>query len=97
SHRSRKTIGIRVPAHPVTLALLEHAQSPLLSTTLIPDGEELALNDPVDIRERYQHALAAVIDAGACALEATTVIDLTSSPPEVVRLGRGDPSILGLD
>jgi tRNA threonylcarbamoyl adenosine modification protein (Sua5/YciO/YrdC/YwlC family) len=97
SHRSRKTIGIRVPAHPVTLALLEHAQTPLLSTTLIPEDEELALSDPTEIRERYQHLLAAVIDAGACALEATTVIDLTSEPPEVVRLGRGDPSLLGLD
>ena len=97
SHRSRKTIGIRVPAHPVTLALLEHAESPLLSTTLIPEGEELALADPTEIRERYQHALAAVSDAGACALEATTVIDLTASPPEVVRRGRGDPSLLGLD
>jgi tRNA A37 threonylcarbamoyladenosine synthetase subunit TsaC/SUA5/YrdC len=86
-----------VPAHPVTHALLEHAQSPLLSTTLIPEGEELALTDPVEIRERYQHVLAAVIDAGACALESTTVIDLTSSPPEVMRLGRGDPSLLGLD
>jgi tRNA A37 threonylcarbamoyladenosine synthetase subunit TsaC/SUA5/YrdC len=85
-----------VPAHPVTLALLEHAQSPLLSTTLIPEGEELALNDPTEIRERYQHVLAAVIDAGACALDATTVIDLTTSPPEVVRRGRGDPSVLGL-
>ena len=97
SHRSRKTIGIRVPGHPVTLALLEHAQTPLLSTTLIPEGDELALTDPTEIRERYQHALAAVIDAGACALDATTVIDLTTSPPEVLRHGRGDPSVLGLD
>ena len=87
SHRSRKTIGIRVPGHPVTL----------LSTTLIPEGDEFALTDPLEIRERYQHMLAAVIDAGACALEATTVIDLTTSPPEVVRRGRGDPTALGLD
>jgi tRNA A37 threonylcarbamoyladenosine synthetase subunit TsaC/SUA5/YrdC len=68
-----------------------------LSTTLIPEGDELALNDPTEIRERYQHVLAAVIDAGACALDATTVIDLTTSPPEVLRRGRGNPSELGLD
>jgi len=60
-------------------------------------GDEIALNDPIEIRERYQHLLAAVIDAGACALESTTVIDLTAVPPEVLRLGRGDPSLLGLD
>jgi tRNA threonylcarbamoyl adenosine modification protein (Sua5/YciO/YrdC/YwlC family) len=96
SHRSRKTIGIRVPEHPVTLGLLEYAQSSLLSTTLIPEGGDMALNDPAEIRERYQHVLAAVIDSGACALDATTVIDLTASPPEVLRIGRGDPSALGL-
>jgi tRNA A37 threonylcarbamoyladenosine synthetase subunit TsaC/SUA5/YrdC len=54
------------------------------------------LNDPAEIRERYEHRLAAVIDAGACALEPTTVIDLTGNTPLVVRLGSGDPSTLGL-
>ncbi len=96
SHPSRKTIGVRVPNHPVTLALLEHAAGPLLSTTLIPEGEETPLNDPAEIRERYEHRLAAVIDAGACALEPTTVIDLTGRTPLVVRLGLGDPATLGL-
>ncbi|MCB8894046.1 L-threonylcarbamoyladenylate synthase, partial [Bordetella pertussis] len=66
SHPSRKTIGIRVPAHAVALALLEQVGAPLLSTTLIPRDEEDALNDPEAIQERYQHELAAVIDAGAC-------------------------------
>lgn len=96
SHPSRKTIGVRVPNHPVTLALLEQAAGPLLSTTLIPEGEETPLNDPAGIRERYEHRLAAVIDAGACALEPTTVIDLTGNTPLVVRLGLGDPAALGL-
>ena len=96
SHPSRKTIGVRVPNHPVTLALLEYAGGPLLSTTLIPEGEEYPLNDPAEIRERYEHRLAGVIDAGACALEPTTVIDLTGDAPQIVRLGLGDPALLGL-
>ena len=96
SHPSRKTIGIRVPAHPVTLAFLETVDSPLLSTTLIPQGEELPLNDPQEIRERYQHSLAAIIDAGACPFEPTTVLDLTGDEPEVMRRGRGDPAVLGI-
>jgi len=96
SHPSRKSIGIRVPAHPVTLAFLEMVDAPLLSTTLIPEGEELPLNDPEEIRARYQHALAAVIDAGACPFEPTTVIDLTGPLPELIRRGRGDPAVLGI-
>ena len=96
SHPSRKTIGVRVPNHPVTLALLEYADGPLLSTTLIPEGEEYPLNDPAEIRERYEHRLAGILDAGACALEPTTVIDLTGDTPQIVRLGLGDPALLGL-
>lgn len=96
SHPSRKTIGVRVPNHPVTLALLEYAEEPLLSTTLIPEGEAYPLNDPAEIRERYEHRLAGVLDAGACALEPTTVIDLTGDTPQIVRLGLGDPALLGL-
>ncbi len=96
SHPSRKTIGIRVPDHGVALALLEQVGSPLLSTTLIPKGEEDALNDPEEIGQRYAHELAAVIDAGACAQHPTTVIDLTGAEPTVLRRGRGDPASLGL-
>ncbi|HBI83877.1 threonylcarbamoyl-AMP synthase [Orrella sp. NBD-18] len=97
SHPSRKTIGIRVPDHPVALALLKTVESPLLSTTLIPPGEDEPLNDPEEIRTRFQHQLAAVIDAGSCSLEPTTIIDLSGSEPVTVRRGRGDPSVLGLD
>lgn len=97
SHRSRKTIGIRVPDHRITLALIEAAGSPLMSTTLIPDGESTPLNDAQEIYQRYDHELAAVIDGGACPLTPTTVIDLTGSTPEVVRRGQGDLVALGLD
>ncbi|KDD09833.1 L-threonylcarbamoyladenylate synthase [Bordetella bronchiseptica] len=97
SHPSRKTIGIRVPAHAVALALLEQVGAPLLSTTLIPRDEEDALNDPEAIQERYQHELAAVIDAGACPQMPTTVVDLTGAEPAVLRRGGGDPAALGLD
>lgn len=96
SHPSRKTIGIRVPDHTVMLGLLEQMGAPLLSTTLIPKDETEALNDAEDIRERYAHELAAIIDAGACPHSPTTVIDLTGAEPVVVRVGRGDPATLGL-
>lgn len=96
SHPSRKTIGIRVPDHRVTLALLEAAGSPLMSTTLIPRDEDLPLNDAQEIFSRYQHDLAAVVDGGPCPYEATTVIDLTGPAPQVMRRGRGDPAVLGL-
>ncbi|MBC2770452.1 MULTISPECIES: L-threonylcarbamoyladenylate synthase [Pusillimonas] len=97
SHPSRKTIGIRVPNNPVLLELLGHAGAPLLSTTLIPEGEEDPLNDAQDIADRFGHALAAVIDGGACPLQPTTVIDLTGDEPVVLRRGQGDLSSLGLD
>lgn len=96
SHPSRKTIGIRVPDHRVALALIDAAGSPLLSTTLIPRDETLPLNDAQDIVGRYQHDLAAIVDGGPCPFEPTTVIDLTSETPQVVRVGRGDPASLGL-
>lgn len=96
SHPSRKTIGLRVPEHKVLQALLELHPEPLLATTLIPAGETEPLNDAHDIRERYEHQIAAVIDAGACPLEPTTVVDLTGEAPQVLRQGRGDPATLGL-
>ncbi len=96
SHPSRKTIGIRVPGQNVALALIEQAGSPLISTTLIPEGEDEPLNDAQEILERYAHQLAAVVDGGPCPLQATTVIDLTGATPEVLRRGSGDPSLLGL-
>ncbi len=96
SHPSRKTIGIRVPDHRIARALLEATGSSLMSTTLIPQDEAHALNDAQDILARYGHALAAIIDGGACTLAHTTVIDLTGAVPEVLRRGQGDPAQLGL-
>jgi tRNA threonylcarbamoyl adenosine modification protein (Sua5/YciO/YrdC/YwlC family) len=100
SHPSRKTIGLRVPDHKTLQCLLETHGAPLLATTLIPRGQTEPLNDAQDIRAQLEHELAAVIDAGACPLEPTTVIDLTGmgdgGEPVVVRQGRGDVAALGL-
>ncbi len=97
SHPSRRTIGLRVPDHRVTQCLLELFGEPLLATTLIPRGEELPLNDPAAIRERYQREVQAVIDAGACPMQPTTVVDLTGDEPVLLRAGRGDPRLLGIE
>ena len=95
-HPSRKTIGLRVPQHQVARALLEELAQPLLGTTLILPGEEDALTDPDDVRERLGKQIELVIDSGACGLQPTTVIDLTGPEPELVRRGRGDPALFGL-
>lgn len=97
SHPSRKTIGIRVPEHPVLQALLGQSSTPLLSTTLIPPGEEAPLVDPEDVYAQFGKQVQGVIDAGNCAWEPTTVIDLSKGAPVVERIGRGDPALLGLD
>ncbi len=100
SHPSRKTIGLRVPEHTTLQELLAQHGAPLLATTLIPPGETEVLNDPHDIRERFEHDLAGVIDAGACALAPTTVVDLTpmdkGDDPVVLRQGAGPLRALGL-
>ncbi len=96
SHPSRRTIGLRVPDHKATQALLDIFEQPLLATTAIAPGETDAMNDPHQIRERFEHLLQAVLDAGACPHEPTTVVDLAGDAPTVVRLGRGDPARLGL-
>jgi tRNA threonylcarbamoyl adenosine modification protein (Sua5/YciO/YrdC/YwlC family) len=96
-HPRRSTIGVRVPEHAVVQALLGELGAPLLSSTLIPAGATEPLNDPGEIRERYEHALDLIIDSGACPLAPTTVVDLAVSPPVVVRRGRGDPARLGLE
>ncbi|HTN65867.1 MAG TPA: L-threonylcarbamoyladenylate synthase, partial [Burkholderiaceae bacterium] len=96
SHPSRKTIGLRVPQHKVARALLEELAQPLLGTTLILPGEEDALTDPDEVRERLGKQIELVIDSGACGLQPTTVIDLTGAEPELIRRGRGDPALFGL-
>lgn len=100
SHPSRKTIGLRVPDRKGLQLLLELHGAPLLATTLIPAGETEPLNDPQEIRDRYEKLLDAIVDAGACPLEPTTVVDLTpmgaGGDPEVIREGRGSVQALGL-
>ena len=96
SHPHRKTIGLRVPEHKALQALLELHGAPLLATTLILPGDDEPLNDPDEIIERLDRQVAGVIDAGACELEPTTVVDLSGDVPEVLRRGHGDPAELGL-
>lgn len=96
SHPKRLTIGLRVPAHHVLQELLALYGSALLATTLIAKGDAEPLNDAHDIRDRFEHQIAAVLHAGACAREPTTVVDLTGDEPELIRLGGGDPALLGL-
>jgi len=96
THPSRRTIGLRVPDHRTLQALLEEMGQPLLATTLIMPGEEDPLNDAGEIRDRLQKLIAGVVDAGACAMAPTTVVDLTGGEPVVLRLGQGDVSTLGL-
>ena len=96
SHPARRTIGLRVPAHAVTQALLDVLGQPLLATTLIPPGETEPMNDPHEIRDRFQKLIQAVVDAGACPMQPTTVVDLTGDAPVLVRQGRGDARLLGL-
>lgn len=95
-HPKRKTIGLRVPSHPLVRALLTELNEPLLTSTLILAGDDLPLTDPEEIRERLEHAADLVIEAGPCGPEATTVIDLTGGAPQLVRAGRGPLEPFGL-
>jgi tRNA threonylcarbamoyl adenosine modification protein (Sua5/YciO/YrdC/YwlC family) len=96
SHPSRKTIGLRVPEHTALQALLAMHDGALLATTLIEPGETQPMNDANEIRDRFEKVIAGVLDAGACAQEPTTVIDLTGTEPQLIRQGRGDLARLGL-
>ncbi|WP_395688175.1 L-threonylcarbamoyladenylate synthase [Caenimonas koreensis] len=100
SHPQRKTIGLRVPEHTVLQELLALHGAPLLASTLFAPHESEPLNDGEDIRRRFEHQLAGVIDAGACPSAPTTVVDLvpmaTGGEAVVVREGRGSVAALGL-
>ena len=95
-HPKRKTIGLRVPDHPVVAALLAELGEPILTSTLLLPGDDLPLTDPEDIRDRLGKLVDLVIEAGFCGPEATSVIDLTSGAPELVRAGRGSLEPFGL-
>jgi tRNA threonylcarbamoyl adenosine modification protein (Sua5/YciO/YrdC/YwlC family) len=85
----KKTIGVRVPGHPVAHALLAELDAPMLSATLLLPGEPEALSDPEIIRGRLEHQVELVIDSGSCGIEPSTVIDLTGGAPLVLRRGKG--------
>jgi tRNA threonylcarbamoyl adenosine modification protein (Sua5/YciO/YrdC/YwlC family) len=88
-HERRRTIGIRIPDHPVPLLLLAELGEPLMSSTLMLPGDRLPLTDGAEIRTRLEHEIDAVLDGGNCGVEPTTVVDLAVSPPVVVREGKG--------
>ncbi len=91
-HPKKKTVGVRIPEHPVAHALLEALGEPMLSSTLLLPGEEEPMTDGWLIKEALDHQVDAVVDSGECGLEPTTVVDFSSGYPEVVRRGAGDPS-----
>ncbi|MCX4187645.1 L-threonylcarbamoyladenylate synthase [Methylophaga sp. OBS4] len=92
-HPKRKSIGLRIPEHSIALALLEELNEPLMSSTLILPGDELPMTDAEDIVERIGKQVDLVIDGGACGAEPTTVIEFIDDLPEVIRVGRGDPTL----
>lgn len=89
-HPSRRTIGLRIPDHPVVRALLAELGEPLLSSTLTLPGDDLPLNDPDEIRERMDHQVDLILDAGSCGVEPTTIVNLTGREPVIERVGKGD-------
>ena len=90
----RKTIGVRVPDNIIVQALLAELGQPIMSSTLILPGEQIALDDAEEIREKFQHDVDLVIDGGPCGTEPTTVINLIDGTPEVLRYGKGDADFL---
>ncbi len=95
-HPKRRTIGLRIPDHPVVDALLAELGEPILSSTLLLPGEELPLTDAHEIRERLDHQVDLILDGGSCGIVASTVVDLTGPAPVVIRVGKGSLALLGL-
>ncbi|RLP88803.1 threonylcarbamoyl-AMP synthase [Micromonospora sp. BL4] len=91
-HPKKRTVGVRVPRHTVTQALLAELGEPLVSSTLALPGDDEPMTQGWEIKERLDHQLDAVVDAGDCGKEPTTVVDLSGSEPEILRRGAGDPS-----
>ncbi|MFG1818828.1 L-threonylcarbamoyladenylate synthase [Kribbella sp. NPDC049174] len=91
-HPKKKTVGVRIPDHIVTQALLEELGEPMLSSTLLMPDEEEPMTQGWEIKELLDHQLDAVVDSGDCGTEPTTVVDFSDDVPEVVRVGAGDPT-----
>ncbi len=96
-HPKRKTIGLRIPDHPVAQALLEVLGEPLLTSTLMLPGDEAPLTEGWEIQERLDDHLDLILDGGHCGTEPTTVIDLSHLPPQLLRAGRGALAPFGLE
>jgi tRNA threonylcarbamoyl adenosine modification protein (Sua5/YciO/YrdC/YwlC family) len=90
-HPKKKTVGVRIPAHTVTQALLTELGEPLLSSTLLLPGDDEPMTQGWEIKERLDHVVDAVLDSGECGTEPTTVVDFSDGEPEIVRVGAGDP------
>jgi tRNA threonylcarbamoyl adenosine modification protein (Sua5/YciO/YrdC/YwlC family) len=88
-HPRRKSVGIRIPDHPVAQALLDVLGEPLFSSTMILPGEDEAFSDPCEIREKIEHEVDLIIDSGIVHYAPTTILDLTGKNPEVIRRGKG--------
>ena len=97
AHPKRATIGVRVPEHTATRALLTELNEPLLSSTLMLPGDDDPLNDAEEIRKRLNHQLDLILDGGACGIEPTTVIDLSEEQPILIRRGKGEVASFGFD
>jgi len=95
-HEKRKTIGIRLPGHPVVRALLAELGEPLLSSSLILPGEDQPMIDTDEIRSRLEHTVGLVIESGVCGIVPSTVVDLTGPVPVITREGVGNPELLGV-
>ncbi|GGS68690.1 L-threonylcarbamoyladenylate synthase [Streptomyces griseoviridis] len=91
-HPKKKTVGVRIPDHVVTQALLAELGEPLLSSTLLLPDEEEPLTQGWEIKDRLDHVVDAVVDSGECGTEPTTVVDFSGGEPEIVRVGAGDPA-----
>ena len=91
AHPKKKTVGVRIPDHPVVKALLRELGKPLVSSTLLLPGHEEPMTDGWAIKEELDHVVDAVLDSGDCGTSPTTVIDFSQGYPEVVRVGAGDP------
>jgi tRNA threonylcarbamoyl adenosine modification protein (Sua5/YciO/YrdC/YwlC family) len=94
-HPKRKTVGLRIPDHPVAQALLDALNEAIVSTSLMLPGDELPLNDADEMRERLEGQVDLIVDSGACGLQMTTVVDLTGAAPQVVREGKGSLAVFG--
>lgn len=91
AHAKKRSVGVRIPEHPVALAIVRELGEPILSSSLLMPGHEWPMTEGWQIKDELDHDLDAVVDAGDCGTTPTTVVDWTSGAPDVVREGAGDP------